>query len=276
MNLSDIIEDFILKTIGEDSSLNLSRNELANFFNVSPSQINYVLSTRFTFDRGFETESKRGGGGYIVLKKLNLDDDYLSNLIKSGTLPYEEVLSRSFFHQKNRKNEKPPRKTRYSFPFGWACQIGIQTVASRFWRRCKRIRHTCHCRQKRETPAGNDLRFASQNANRVSIPISQAQEGFLVYHDIHRNNFAVLYPHHHIPLAVFTLYGFKILVDFLELLFRDGHFETWHIETQARLFELNPLIPLENGSFITVGFRGGIHAVLGRFCGIRFHYGKAL
>lgn len=83
MNLSDIIEDFILKTIGEDSSLNLSRNELANFFNVSPSQINYVLSTRFTFDRGFETESKRGGGGYIVLKKLNLDDDYLSNLIKN-------------------------------------------------------------------------------------------------------------------------------------------------------------------------------------------------
>ena len=62
-NLSDIIEEFILNTIGSDDTLNLSRNELANFFNVSPSQINYVLSTRFTIDRGYLTESKRGGGG---------------------------------------------------------------------------------------------------------------------------------------------------------------------------------------------------------------------
>lgn len=81
-NLSDIIEEFILNTIGDDQSLNLSRNELANFFNVSPSQINYVLSTRFTLDRGYQTESKRGGGGYIVLKKINLDDN-LTKIIKS-------------------------------------------------------------------------------------------------------------------------------------------------------------------------------------------------
>ena len=81
-NLSDIIEEFILNTIGDDQSLNLSRNELANFFNVSPSQINYVLSTRCTLDRGYQTESKRGGGGYIVLKKINLDDN-LTEIIKS-------------------------------------------------------------------------------------------------------------------------------------------------------------------------------------------------
>lgn len=82
-NLSDIIEQFILDNIGNDDSLNLSRNELANFFNVAPSQINYVLSTRFTLDRGFQTESKRGGGGYIVVKKLNLTNDYLTNIIKN-------------------------------------------------------------------------------------------------------------------------------------------------------------------------------------------------
>lgn len=81
-NLSDIIEEFILNTIGEDQSLNLSRNELANFFNVSPSQINYVLSTRFTLDRGYQTESKRGGGGYIVLKRINLDDN-ITEIIKT-------------------------------------------------------------------------------------------------------------------------------------------------------------------------------------------------
>lgn len=82
-NLSDIIEEFILNTIGTDDTLNLSRNELANFFNVSPSQINYVLSTRFTIDRGYLTESKRGGGGYIILKKLNFGDDILFNIIKN-------------------------------------------------------------------------------------------------------------------------------------------------------------------------------------------------
>ncbi len=81
-NLSDMIEEFILSTIGQDDSLNLSRNELANFFNVSPSQINYVLSTRFNLDRGFLTESKRGGGGYIVLKKVNLDNN-ISSIIKN-------------------------------------------------------------------------------------------------------------------------------------------------------------------------------------------------
>lgn len=82
-NLSDIIEQFILDNIGSDESLNLSRNELANFFNVSPSQINYVLSTRFTLDRGYQTESKRGGGGYIVVKKVSFTNDYLTNLIKN-------------------------------------------------------------------------------------------------------------------------------------------------------------------------------------------------
>lgn len=82
-NLSDIIEEFILNTIGSDDTLNLSRNELANFFNVSPSQINYVLSTRFTQNRGYLTESKRGGGGYIILKRINFDDDYLNQVIKN-------------------------------------------------------------------------------------------------------------------------------------------------------------------------------------------------
>ena len=82
-NLSNIIEEFILNTIGSDDTLNLSRNELANFFNVSPSQINYVLSTRFTIDRGFLTESKRGGGGYITVKKIKLQNNSVYNILKS-------------------------------------------------------------------------------------------------------------------------------------------------------------------------------------------------
>ena len=79
---SDIIEQFILDQIDEFGEINLSRNELANFFKCAPSQINYVLSTRFTNPRGFITESRRGGGGYIKLIRLNLDkNDYLEKLI---------------------------------------------------------------------------------------------------------------------------------------------------------------------------------------------------
>lgn len=102
-NLSDIIEEFILNTIGDEQSLNLSRNELANFFNVSPSQINYVLSTRFTLDRGYETESKRGGGGYIVLKRINLDDN-ISEIIKS-LKPNLDFLSCCYILDNLEKNQ---------------------------------------------------------------------------------------------------------------------------------------------------------------------------
>lgn len=81
-NISDIIEQFILKTMGEEMQMDISRNELASFFRCAPSQINYVLETRFTIDRGFIKESHRGGGGYIRLTKINVDEDnYVNNLI---------------------------------------------------------------------------------------------------------------------------------------------------------------------------------------------------
>ncbi len=81
-NISDIIEQFILKSLGDDDSVDISRNELASFFSCAPSQINYVLETRFTVDRGFVKESRRGGGGYIKISKINIEDDnYMNNLI---------------------------------------------------------------------------------------------------------------------------------------------------------------------------------------------------
>ena len=93
---SDIIEQFILDQIDEFGEINLSRNELANFFKCAPSQINYVLSTRFTNPRGFITESRRGGGGYIKLIRLNLDkNDYLEKLITDtiqDEISYNEAI----------------------------------------------------------------------------------------------------------------------------------------------------------------------------------------
>lgn len=70
--LSDIIEQFIKELVenNEENELQIQRNELANYFSCAPSQINYVLTTRFTIDKGYYIESKRGGGGCILIKKL--------------------------------------------------------------------------------------------------------------------------------------------------------------------------------------------------------------
>lgn len=85
--LSDIIEDFIKNLFDEsdDSMLEIKRNELASHFGCAPSQINYVLMTRFTADKGYYIESRRGGGGSIRITRVALDtDDYLSRLISES------------------------------------------------------------------------------------------------------------------------------------------------------------------------------------------------
>jgi len=64
--LSDAIEQFIKDMLGEQQTvLELKRSELAGHFGCAPSQINYVLATRFTPERGYVVESRRGGGGCI-------------------------------------------------------------------------------------------------------------------------------------------------------------------------------------------------------------------
>ncbi|MCK9575099.1 MAG: CtsR family transcriptional regulator [Clostridia bacterium] len=83
-SISNLIENFIISTIGEEKSLDLSRNELGKYFGCAPSQINYVISTRFTVERGFITESKRGGGGFIKITKLSdRKDSFISSLINN-------------------------------------------------------------------------------------------------------------------------------------------------------------------------------------------------
>lgn len=71
MRLSDSIESFI-KTLltQEEPEVELKRNELAEYFGCAPSQINYVLATRFSPDHGYITESRRGGGGYIRIVRV--------------------------------------------------------------------------------------------------------------------------------------------------------------------------------------------------------------
>ncbi|MGI5848724.1 MAG: CtsR family transcriptional regulator [Christensenellales bacterium] len=90
--LSDTIENFIKNLIGEfEGRIELQRNELAQHFNCAPSQINYVLATRFTPDKGYLIESRRGGGGYIRVVRLNIDES--AHLLKLVTTRIGETIS---------------------------------------------------------------------------------------------------------------------------------------------------------------------------------------
>ncbi len=79
-NLSDIIEVFIKELLEANnfSAIEIQRNILAQQFDCAPSQINYVLTTRFNNDRGYIIESRRGGGGYIRIFKVNtaMEDEF--------------------------------------------------------------------------------------------------------------------------------------------------------------------------------------------------------
>lgn len=73
--LTNIIEEFIKELFenSKDEVIEIQRNEMAEHFKCAPSQINYVLTTRFTPYKGYYIESRRGGGGYIKIKKVAID-----------------------------------------------------------------------------------------------------------------------------------------------------------------------------------------------------------
>ncbi|WLD93496.1 CtsR family transcriptional regulator [Alkalihalobacillus sp. AL-G] len=89
-NISDIIEAHLKEVITKSrkKEIEIKRSEIAEQFQCVPSQINYVINTRFTIEKGFVVESKRGGGGYIRIIKVELDNttmllDQVIMLIKS-------------------------------------------------------------------------------------------------------------------------------------------------------------------------------------------------
>ncbi|HEM3571035.1 TPA: CtsR family transcriptional regulator [Streptococcus suis] len=102
-NTSDYIEEHIKAILDQVSVAELRRSELASRFEVVPSQINYVIKTRFTASRGYIVESKRGGGGYIRIGRITFSDkhelvhDLLNNMGEqlSATV-YADVLQLLF------------------------------------------------------------------------------------------------------------------------------------------------------------------------------------
>ncbi len=74
MGISDMIAEFIRGELEDaDGVLELQRNDLAQRFHCVPSQINYVMSTRFSPEHGYIVESRRGGGGYIRITRVRVD-----------------------------------------------------------------------------------------------------------------------------------------------------------------------------------------------------------
>ncbi|WP_209125291.1 CtsR family transcriptional regulator [Alkalihalobacillus sp. BA299] len=130
-NISDIIEQYLksILTKSDGELIEIKRSELAKRFQCVPSQINYVISTRFTVEKGYIVESKRGGGGYIRIIKVKAHnqadlfeqmiqligeqisqtnaEDIISRLYEEGAVSKREanlmlsVIDRSLFHSTN-------------------------------------------------------------------------------------------------------------------------------------------------------------------------------
>ena len=85
MRVSDLIEEFIKDLFQDENDyIEIQRNNLAEKFNCVPSQINYVIATRFKPSQGYYVESKRGGGGHIKIRKIsNTKQDYLMYIINN-------------------------------------------------------------------------------------------------------------------------------------------------------------------------------------------------
>lgn len=113
-NMSNIIEEYLKGIIetGGNSHIEIKRSEIADRFQCVPSQINYVINTRFTAERGYVVESKRGGGGYIRIlrvrahSKKELIEDILHQISHSiSQVAAEDIVYRLIDEQIVSKRE---------------------------------------------------------------------------------------------------------------------------------------------------------------------------
>ena len=104
-NTSDHIEAYIKAILDQSGIVELQRSQLADTFQVVPSQLNYVIKTRFTESRGYLVESKRGGGGYIRIGRIEFSNhhemlrDLLYSVGEEVSLAIFEDVLRLLFEQ---------------------------------------------------------------------------------------------------------------------------------------------------------------------------------
>jgi len=97
MNISNAITEMIFQMLEEKSEIEFQRNLLAQSLGCVPSQINYVLSSRFTPESGFLVESRRGGGGCIKITRLSYNkDSLLSRVIAETGATIDEPTAKSY------------------------------------------------------------------------------------------------------------------------------------------------------------------------------------
>lgn len=99
MKMSDIIADMILDMFDDSTtSVQIQRNDLANQLGCVPSQINYVITSRFTPEAGYRIESRRGGGGYILITRADSKDTAIMSLINSIGNEIDERTARAHIY----------------------------------------------------------------------------------------------------------------------------------------------------------------------------------
>ncbi len=105
MKMSDIIADMILDMFDDGTkTVQIQRNDLANRLGCVPSQINYVITSRFTPEAGYRIESRRGGGGYILITRAESKDNALMSLINSIGDSIDERTARAHIYNLNYQN----------------------------------------------------------------------------------------------------------------------------------------------------------------------------
>lgn len=102
MKLSDVIADMILDMFDDDTpTVQIQRNDLAAKLGCVPSQINYVITSRFTPEQGYRIESRRGGGGYILITRAASKENALVSLINSIGVSIDEKNAKSHIYNLN-------------------------------------------------------------------------------------------------------------------------------------------------------------------------------
>src|SRR5690625_1676340 len=119
MSISDIIEQYLKKIVhsNEEKVAEIKRSELADLFQCVPSQINYVINTRFTIEKGYIIESKRGGGGYIRISRIEhqKESELIDDLIQMINPAVEQQAAVNILERLEEKNVINEREKRLIF-----------------------------------------------------------------------------------------------------------------------------------------------------------------
>ena len=110
-NIADLIEAYILRQLAakQDGKVELRRPDIADEISCAPSQISYVLSTRFTLDRGYLVESRRGAGGFVRIARL--EPAQLTFAARRVYVPREQTEEQTPSDKTKASDEAPRKQT---------------------------------------------------------------------------------------------------------------------------------------------------------------------